>query len=145
MADIFSSSERSAIMRKIRSKDTKPEMQTRRYLHNLGFRYSLHKRSLPGCPDIVLTKYKTAIQVRGCFWHGHKQCIDGHIPKTRSRFWKEKIANNIRRDEMNDRELKKKGWQLIIIWECQCSSKKKFMIEINKVIGFLKSTSVELC
>lgn len=110
--------QRSAIMSRIRSKDTKPEMLVRRELHRLGFRFRLHVRGLPGKPDIVLPKHRTVIQVKGCFWHGHT-CIDGRIPKSNREYWVPKLLNNRRRDSSNDRKLRRLGWSVRNLWECR--------------------------
>ena len=115
--DIVSKKIRSEIMSKIRAKNTKPELLVRKYLYSKGYRYRLHDKRLPGCPDIVLRKYRLAIQVRGCFWHGHK-CKLGGLPKTNRSFWKNKIKNNKARDRKNDRKLKHSGYKLLIIRQC---------------------------
>ena len=109
---------RSEQMSRIRSKDTKPEMIVRRTLHGLGFRFRLHVRSLPGCPDIVLPKYKTVIQVKGCFWHGH-HCRGGRIPKSNLTYWIPKLAQNRRRDRSNEQKLRRLGWSVLSVWECR--------------------------
>jgi DNA mismatch endonuclease (patch repair protein) len=111
------SAERSANMARIRSKDTKPEMLVRKALHKLGFRYRLHVRDLPGRPDIVLPKYRTIIEVKGCFWHGHT-CIDGRVPKSNSDYWVPKLARNQARDRANMRRLRSLGWSVHCVWEC---------------------------
>src|SRR5258706_773227 len=102
-------------MSRIRSRDTKPELVVRGLLHKNGFRYVLHDKRLPGTPDVVLPGLKAAIQVRGCFWHGHS-CIDGHIPKSRIAYWKPKLLGNKRRDAKNDRKLRRLGWRLMGLW-----------------------------
>lgn len=115
--DIWDKDKRSAVMAKIHSKDTKPELLVRRYLWQRGYRYRKNVRGLPGTPDIVLRKYGVVIFIHGCFWHGHD--VDGHIPQTNSLFWKEKIERNKLRDERNKAELKQLGWGVMTIWECQ--------------------------
>ena len=121
--DTVSKKKRSEIMSKIRSKDTKPELLVRKYLFKKGYRYKLHDKKLPGKPDIILKKYKTAIQVRGCFWHGHG-CRLSSYPKTNRKYWKSKILNNRKRDRKNDRLVKKMGYKLIVINECKLKNKK---------------------
>jgi DNA mismatch endonuclease, patch repair protein len=111
---------RSLNMSRIRSKDTKPEMLVRRALHKLGFRFRLHVRNLPGCPDIVLPKYQTIIQVKGCFWHGHN-CPDGRLPKSNREYWIPKLFGNKKRDQVNDRKLRRLGWSVKGLWECRIS------------------------
>ena len=115
--DIVSKKKRSEIMSKVRAKNTKPELFIRKYLCSKGYRYCLHDKKLPGCPDIVLKKYKLAIQVRGCFWHGHK-CKLGGLPKTNRLFWKNKIKNNKVRNRKNDRKLKHSGYKLLVVRQC---------------------------
>ena len=115
--DIWSKKKRSAVMAKIRSKDTKPEWLVRRYLYARGYRYRKNVKGLPGTPDIVLRKYGIVIFVHGCFWHGHE--ADGHIPKSNTGFWRDKITRNRERDARNKAELKRLGWKVMTIWECQ--------------------------
>ena len=113
MADVHTPEQRSFNMSRIRSKDTKPEMLVRKFLHANGFRYKLHDKSLPGKPDIVLPKYKTVIFVHGCFWHGHKNCKYFVVPKTRTSWWLNKINSNIANDTKAVKALKKEGWKII--------------------------------
>src|SRR2546430_6939962 len=114
MADVFTSKKRSEVMSLIRSKNTKPEIQTRKALHRLGFRFRVHDASLPGKPDIVLRKYEAVVQVRGCFWHGHN-CKVGHLPATRKGYWTPKIVRNAERDTRNDALLEKAGWIVFVL------------------------------
>ena len=110
-------------MSRIRSKNTKPELIVRKYLSAKGYKYRLHDQKLPGKPDIVLKNKKIAIQVRGCFWHGHN-CKLSSYPKTNRKYWKNKINNNRKRDRKNDRLIKKMGYQLVVINECKIRNKK---------------------
>ena len=110
--------ERSALMASIRSTDTKPEMLVRRTLHRLGYRFRLHVRDLPGCPDIVLRRHNTIIQVKGCFWHGHS-CRAGMVPKVNTSYWLPKLERNRKRDLRNERKLRRLGWSVFSIWECR--------------------------
>lgn len=112
------------MMSQIKGKNTKPEMIVRRALHKAGFRYRLHVKDLPGKPDIVLPKYKTAIFVHGCFWHGHN-CHLFKMPSTRTEFWRSKIASNVARDEKTFELLEKEGWRVGLIWECATKGKTK--------------------
>lgn len=105
-------------MAAIKSKDTKPELLVRRALHAEGLRFRLHRRDLPGKPDIVLAKYKTVIFVHGCFWH-HHGCRYFAWPKTRPEFWREKLTGNAKRDRSAQRALRKAGWRVIVVWECR--------------------------
>jgi DNA mismatch endonuclease (patch repair protein) len=106
-------------MRRIRSTSTSPEMTVRRLVHGMGFRFRLHVATLPGKPDIVLPRLKSIVEVRGCFWHQHRGCIDSHIPKSRISYWKPKLVRNQRRDRANGRKLRKLGWQVLVVWECE--------------------------
>jgi DNA mismatch endonuclease, patch repair protein len=124
MADVHSPQQRSYNMRQIRNSNTKPELLVRKYLHKLGFRYSLHKKTLPGKPDIVLPKYKTIIFIHGCFWHGHTSCKYFSIPKTRTKWWTDKITNNKTNDAKAVKALKKEGWKVLVIWECKLKAGK---------------------
>ncbi len=123
MADVHTKKQRSYNMSQIRSKNTKPELIVRSLLHKQGYRFRLHDKNLPGKPDIVLKKYKTVIFVHGCFWHGHKNCKYFVVPKTRTKWWLDKINGNIARDKKAQRELKKLGWKVINVWQCKISKK----------------------
>ena len=124
MADVHTKEQRSYNMSRIKGKDTKPEMLVRRFLHANGFRYKLHDKTLPGKPDIVLPKYKTVIFIHGCFWHGHKDCKYFVVPKTRTEWWLNKINGNIANDEKAIKALKKEGWKIIMLWECDLKPAK---------------------
>ncbi|WP_081890520.1 very short patch repair endonuclease [Paenibacillus tyrfis] len=119
MVDSLTTEQRHQMMSKIRSKNTVPEMIVRKYLHSKGFRYRLHDKKLPGKPDVVLPKYKTAIFVQGCFWHAHKGCKYYCSPKSNTEYWLKKIEGNILRNQLNQQALKKMGWNVIIVWECE--------------------------
>jgi len=106
-------------MSRISGKNTKPEIIVRSLLHRMGYRFRLHDRKLPGCPDIVLKKYKTVIFVHGCFWHRHKGCKDCTTPTHRREWWLAKLNGNAKRDKRHRRALKKLGWKAIVIWECK--------------------------
>lgn len=124
MADKLTKAARSYNMSQIRSKDTKPELLVRKFLFANGFRYKLHDRNLPAKPDIVLPKYRTVIFINGCFWHGHKNCKYFTIPKTRTKWWAEKITRNQTNDKTANRLLRKDGWKVITIWECKLKKDK---------------------
>jgi DNA mismatch endonuclease (patch repair protein) len=106
-------------MAAIKGADTKPEMRVRSLLHSLGFRYRLHRKDLPGRPDIVLSKYRTVIFVHGCFWHSHDCRWGAVVPKTRAEFWQEKRQGTIERDARNVAALRAAGWKIVTIWECE--------------------------
>jgi DNA mismatch endonuclease (patch repair protein) len=124
MVDVHNAAQRSANMRAIRHKDTNPEMQIRRLLFGQGFRYRLHVKSLPGSPDIVLPKYRVAIFVHGCFWHGHN-CHLFKVPATRTEFWMQKIQSNRDRDIRDEAKLLAAGWRILTVWECAIKGKEK--------------------
>lgn len=117
--DPFTPEKRSEIMRAVKGRDTKPEVALRKALFALGLRYRLIVKDLPGKPDLVFPRYKTVIFVHGCFWHGHDCKRGARIPKTNTTYWVEKIARNKARDQNNAAELKKLGWRVITVWECE--------------------------
>lgn len=125
MADVHSKETRSYNMSRIKSKNTKPEMLVRQFLHKNGFRYRLHVKDLPGKPDIVLPKYKTVIFIHGCFWHGHEGCKYYVVPKTRTEWWLNKIQGNSNNDIKAETLLKDVGWKVIKIWECLLKIKSR--------------------
>jgi DNA mismatch endonuclease (patch repair protein) len=121
VTDTLNKKERSARMALVRGKDTKPELVVRRLVHGMGYRYRLHSASLPGKPDLVFPGRRKVIFVHGCFWHRHpsSSCKLARMPKSRLEFWLPKLEGNRLRDERNQRELKKQGWKVLSIWECQ--------------------------
>lgn len=125
MTDIHSKQVRSYNMSRVKSKDTKPELLVRRFLHSQGFRYRLNVKDLPGKPDIVLVKHKTVIFVNGCFWHGHVGCKYSALPKTRIEWWSSKIKNNIIRDGEQSLKLIKRGWKVIVLWSCSLKKESR--------------------
>ncbi len=124
MADTLSKKQRSLLMSKIKSKDTTPEKVVRSLLHRLGYRFRLHRKDLPGKPDIVLPKYKTIIDVRGCFWHCHEGCKVSHMPNSNKSYWHTKLNKNVERDRINKQKLEELGWTVIVIWECETQDLK---------------------
>lgn len=135
--DIWSKEKRSEVMSKILSNDTGPERRVRKILSTLGYRYRLNVKNLPGKPDIVLRKYDLIIFVHGCFWHLHSRCRDGTIPKSRTEYWKDKLLKNKERDAKNIRELKRQGWKVLRLWECEIEKKPEKVIK--KIEKFLKA------
>lgn len=133
MTDIVDRTTRSRMMSGIRGKNTKPELAVRQALHRAGFRFRLHRKDLPGKPDIVLPKYRAVIFVHGCFWHGHG-CRYFKVPKTRSGFWLDKIMGNAHRDRMSEDALRAKGWSVFTVWECDIRDKCDWLTPISKKI-----------
>jgi DNA mismatch endonuclease (patch repair protein) len=137
MADIWSKEKRSAVMSKIRSKNTKPEILLRKALFAKGYRFRIHNKKLPGKPDIIFPKYRTAIFVHGCFWHYHADCREGRIPDTNSKFWENKLKKNITRDKKNIEALLSENWKVIIVWECEIEKQIDNVLE--KIIALFHS------
>jgi DNA mismatch endonuclease (patch repair protein) len=124
MADKFDKAKRSEIMSKVHGANTKPEMIVRHILFSLGYRYRLHKKDMPGTPDIVLPKYRIVINVHGCFWHGCPYCKRAKVrPIANAGYWERKLNRNLERDKVNIAELENKGWKVIIVWECETKKK----------------------
>lgn len=127
---------RSRIMQAVGQKHTKPEMTVRRALHALGYRFRVHRRDLPGSPDIVLPKYKTAIFVHGCFWHRHPGCKKATTPKTRVPFWTEKFECNVLRDRRKEAALREMGWQVIVVWECEAKDATALATTLSSALRY---------
>ncbi|TGY35759.1 very short patch repair endonuclease [Stenotrophomonas maltophilia] len=140
MADIVNSAKRSKMMSGIRRENTGPEWQVRRYLHAQGFRYSLHRRDLPGRPDITLSGYRSVVFVHGCFWHAHRACKYAKLPGTRADFWREKLEGNRARDERHVQQLLEGGWRVAVVWEC--ALKGAAASTLAELSGFLRSGHV---
>jgi DNA mismatch endonuclease (patch repair protein) len=119
LPDTFTPQQRSAVMAKVKNRDTSPELTVRKLLHRLGYRFRVQRRDLPGTPDIVLPKYRTAIFAHGCFWHGHPDCKRAARPTSNTDFWNEKIDKNIARDAEAQRQLEALGWRVLVVWQCQ--------------------------
>lgn len=118
MPDSMSTAERSALMAKVKGKNTTPEMLVRKALFAAGFRFRLHRKDLPGCPDIVLPRHRVVVFVHGCFWHAHKGCPRSKLPGTRQEFWREKQTRNAARDAAAVQSLHDQGWRVLVVWEC---------------------------
>lgn len=131
---LSSDSARSCLMRRVRGKNTKPELVVRRLLHGSCYKYRLHRRDLPGSPDLVLASARTAIFVHGCFWHRHEGCRRTTDPKTRSEFWQAKFERNVRRDAESQALLEASGWKVVVVWECE-TTKPEVLCE--RLIGEL--------
>ncbi len=132
--DNLSPSERSKIMAKVRSKDSRPEMVVRRLVFAGGYRYRLHAKDLPGCPDIVFRGRGKAIFVHGCFWHRHNGCALARLPKSRLDFWGSKLESNKQRDARNKRRLAREGWKVLTIWECQLKDTERLEQTIRRFL-----------
>jgi len=133
--DRLDKSQRSAQMARIRAKDTRPEWAVRRLAHGLGYRYRLHVGDLPGKPDLVFPKHRAIILVHGCFWHRHGGCVLARLPKSRLDFWEPKLTANRLRDLRNERALRKLGWRIMVVWECQISDKKRLAARIRRFLN----------
>lgn len=118
MADVHSAAQRSYNMSRIRGKDTKPELLVRSVVHRMGYRFRLHRKDLPGKPDLVLPKHRKIIFVHGCYWHMHRCRYGRVVPKTNTEFWQQKRQSNVQRDRRNLKQLRKDGWQILVVWEC---------------------------
>lgn len=125
MADVHSKEVRSFNMSQIKGKNTKPEMLVRKFLFSNGIRYRLHDRKLPGKPDLVFPKYKKVVLIHGCFWHGHESCTYFVVPKTRTEWWLNKINGNRNKDAESIAALKKQGWKVNSVWECELKPDKR--------------------
>lgn len=133
-SDRISKSERSALMAKVRSKGTAPEMIVRKLAHTLGFRYRLHRKDLPGKPDLVFSGKKKVIFVHGCFWHGHDCPSGANQPRSNIEYWAEKLDRNKNRDKENKRSLEKMGWGVLIVWECEVKDTSSL---VQRITSFL--------
>lgn len=135
--DTLDKVQRSERMSRIRGRDTGPELRVRRLVHRLGFRFRLHRRSLPGCPDLVFPGRRKVIFVHGCFWHRHPDlgCKLARLPKSRLDFWIPKLDANRRRDIRDQAALVERGWEVLIIWECELGDKEKLTREIVNFLG----------
>lgn len=132
--DTRTPAKRSEIMSAVRTKDTGPELAVRRLLFTAGYRYRLHKKGLPGIPDIVFPSRKKAVFVHGCFWHGHN-CSKGKLPKSRRHYWKPKIADNKKRDKRNIVELRRMRWHTLIVWQCEIRNDALLMQKLRSFVG----------
>lgn len=125
-------------MGKIGPKDSKPEIIVRKLVHNLGYRFRLHRKDLPGKPDLVFPRHKKVIFVHGCFWHGHKKCRRAGLPLSNKEFWESKIFRNVKRDRLNYNKLKKLGWNYLVIWQCEIKESNKKILR-DKIESFFNS------
>ncbi|HDO52849.1 MAG TPA: DNA mismatch endonuclease Vsr [Rhizobiales bacterium] len=137
MTDKITSERRSANMTRIRSKDTKPELLVRHLVHSLGYRYRLHRKDLPGKPDLVFGPRKKVIFVHGCFWHLHPDpnCVDARMPKSNTDYWKPKLERNVERDMLHIAALADAGWKVLTIWQCETRDLDKVKHRVAKFLG----------
>ncbi|MCY3825742.1 MAG: DNA mismatch endonuclease Vsr [Nitrospinae bacterium] len=135
MTDIVDKQRRSKMMSKIRGRNTVPELVVRRIAHKLGLRFRLHRKDLPGCPDLVFPKYRLVVFVHGCFWHRHEGCQYAYKPKSRIEFWTEKFASNVARDRRNEEALRNLGWRVLVIWECETKNEGSVKQNLTKYIN----------
>ena len=135
MADVHTKAQRSFNMSRIRSKDTKPEMIVRSMVHGMGFRYTLHNKSLPGKPDLVLTRHRKIILVHGCYWHMHRCRYGQVVPKTNTEFWQAKRQGNVDRDRKTLRKLRRADWQVKVVWECWTRDPDKLYDRLHQFLA----------
>ncbi len=135
--DKISAVQRSRNMSKIRSKNTAPEIRVRKALQELGFKYRIHYASLPGKPDIIIPKLRTAIFVHGCFWHQHKGCKRNFMPKSNTEYWTRKLQNNVAKFKLQKRELVRQNYKVIVIWECETNEEKKLITKLHRYLSVL--------
>ena len=134
MTDTVSGEHRSANMRAVRAKDTKPELTVRRLTHGMGYRYRLHDRSLPGTPDLVFRSRRSVIFVHGCFWHRHTGCDRATEPQSNVEFWRPKLLQNAARDKRQLRALRKGGWRTLVIWECETKDRRSLSSRLRRFL-----------
>lgn len=134
MTDVFSKEKRSWIMSHVKGRDTKPEMLVRSFVHRMGFRFRVHRRSLPGKPDIVLPRHGKVIFIHGCFWHGHKRCRRSKRPTTNKGFWNEKLDRNIERDRHFRRRLGRMGWKVLVVWQCETQKPEHLLVKLERFL-----------
>ena len=143
--DRLTAERRSWLMSRVPQKGSTPEIRVRKAAHALGLRFRLHRRDLPGTPDIVFPRHKVALFVHGCFWHRHIGCPKASTPKSRADFWNAKFARNVQRDAENEAELKRQGWRVEIIWECQTKNAKELLLQLQRMFqlpGLSRSISI---
>lgn len=135
MSDHLDSESRSKLMRRVRGKDTKPELVVRRLAHALGYRFRLHRPDLPGHPDIVFPSKRKIVFVHGCFWHRHQACQRASTPMTRREFWEAKFDRNRDRDARKERELRQAGWDVLVLWECETNRPQHIVEQLQEFLG----------
>jgi DNA mismatch endonuclease (patch repair protein) len=136
VADKLTKERRSKNIAAIRSKDMKPELVVRSLVHRMGYRFRLHRRDLVGSPDLVLPRHRMVIFVHGCFWHQHprRACVDNHLPRSNTGYWVEKLARNVERDARNRRKLRRAGWKVVTIWECELRDAERVSLKLDRLL-----------
>ena len=135
MTDVFSKKKRSWIMGRVKGRDTKPEILVRSIVHRMGYRFRIHRRELPGNPDIVLPRHRKVIFVHGCFWHGHRRCPRSERPSSNKSFWNTKLDKNVERDERLRRVLRRMGWKVFVVWECETRAPDKVLRKLGRFLN----------
>jgi DNA mismatch endonuclease (patch repair protein) len=135
MADTLTVQQRRLCMSRVRAKNTTPEMIVRRTIHRIGYRFRLHQKELPGTPDVVLPRHRAVILVHGCFWHQHPRCPRAGLPASNKEFWANKLEGNRRRDARNLRALKRQGWRVLVLWECQIRDQDRLERRLGRFLG----------
>lgn len=125
---------RSVLMGRVRGKDTKPEHAVRRAAHSLGYRFRLHRRDLPGTPDLTFPRLRKAVFVHGCFWHRHAGCSRTTTPKTRAAYWRDKFQQNVERDRRNAAALRALGWEVLVVWECETFDRAGLIATLSRFL-----------
>ena len=141
MTDIVDSKRRSELMANIRNRDTAPELAVRCIAHRMGLRFRLHRKDLPGRPDLVFPKHRLAVFVHGCFWHRHEGCRHASTPKSRAAFWAEKFAANVERDVRQEAALRALGWRVLVIWQCETRDEAAVERKLSGLVGFDRAAS----
>lgn len=134
MTDVYPIEKRSWIMSRVKRRDTQPEVLARSLVHRMGFRFRIHRRELPGNPDIVLPRHKKLIFIHGCFWHGHTGCSRSKRPTTNKNFWNNKLNSNIKRDRKNYKELQRIGWKVLVVWGCETKSSELLLRKLERFL-----------
>lgn len=134
MTDTFTVRERSWIMSRVRGKDTSPERAVRSMIHRMGYRFRLHRKNLPGKPDIVLPRHRCVVFVHGCFWHRHKGCKRASTPQSNVAYWEKKFRRNVERDRQRRHDLRKLGWRVVVVWECELRDPDKLAVRLLREI-----------
>jgi DNA mismatch endonuclease (patch repair protein) len=135
MTDVFSPAKRSWIMSRVKNRNTKPEFVVRSFVHRLGYRFRLHRRDLPGNPDIVLPRHRKVIFVHGCFWHSHINCSRSKRPSTNKAFWNRKLDQNIKRDKSFKGKLQNMGWKVLVVWQCETQKPQKLLKRLERFLN----------